>query len=193
MEHECNENSSCRYYNDEHIMVCSISGECFTPRMCDDYVDSSRGIINCEVSVYSNAQKRNQQVKNRKIELNEIMDIINDIDFLKKYSLEIINDFANQIKELWKIFIEEVEKYDFYVHRNARRCFVVSIIYNLKYGLYTIAGCVIKDHNFIKVTNLNKKKTYKFFKIRDIRYGQNIIKKILAKRKCVPIQLRISK
>ena len=189
-QHICNENSSCRFYNDEHMLVCKISGRVFKRRLCDEYIDSQRGICNSDIQTYTHAQKRNQQVKNRKIEFKEVMNIINDIDFLSKYSVETIRDFCNQILDLWKIFIEEIKKYDFYVHRNARRCFVVSIIYNLKSGLHTLSGCVIESHPNINVTNLNKKKNYKFFKIRDIRYGENIIKKVLEKRAVNSIKLK---
>ena len=187
--HTCTETSECRFYNSEHMLVCSVTGKCYRRRLCDDYVDSSRGIGNSVNATYSVAQKRNQQIKNRKIEIVEIMNIINDIQFLKELSRETINDFAKQIIEFWKVFIDEIEKKDFYVHRNARRCFVVSIIYNLKNGLHTLGGCVILAHPSIQVTNLNKKKTYKYFKIRDIRYGQNIIKKVMEDRSFVPIKL----
>lgn len=187
--HTCDETSECRFYNPEHVMVCSVTGQCFKRRLCDDYIDSSRGIGNTVNSIYTVAQKRNQQIKNRKITMIEIMNIINDIQFLKEFSQETINDFAKQILELWKIFIDEIEKQDFYVHRNARRCFVVSIIYNLKNGLHTLGGCIIEPHPSIKISNLNKKKSYKHFKIRDIRYGQNIIKKVMEIRTCRPISL----
>ncbi len=190
--HECEETSECRFFNSEHLMICKVTGKCYKRRLCDDYVDSSRGISNSANAIYRTAQKRNQQIKNRKIEIVEIMNIINDINFLKKLSRETINDFAKQIIELWKVFIDEIEKKDFYVHRNARRCFVVSIIYNLRNGLHTLSGMVIENHPSIEITNLNKKKTYKYFKIRDIRYGQNIIKKVLEQRACKPIRLNFN-
>ena len=189
-QHVCNDDSPCRFYNNEHLLVCKITGRVFKRRVCDEFIDSNRGICNSDIRNYAHAQKRNQQIKNRKIEFREVMNIINDIDFLSKYSGEIIRDFCTQILDLWKIFIQEIEKYDFYVHRNARRCFVVSIIYNLKSGLHTLSGCVIKAHPNINVTNLNKKKSYKFFKIRDIRYGNNIIKKVLEKRSVIAIKLK---
>lgn len=184
--HKCGETEcDSLHYNSDYTHVCTLTGLCFEQRICETFVDSSKP-MNGEDPIYIKRPKRDQQIKNKYLERNQVMKIINCASSIVELTPIQIEILCNKILELWTQFVNSTDnpevhkrkKAKQYVHRKDKRCFVVAIVMSLENGIM-IEGdkFVVMPHAHIKCAKLNKKSVYPEFEVSDIRYGQTLIKK----------------
>lgn len=166
------------FYNSDHTRVCTITGMCFEQRMCEAFVDPSRAYIN-EDPVYFKRTKRDQQIKNKVLDRIHTMKIIGCAAQIIELTEAQNEKLCAKIMTLWSEFVVQISSKKQYVHRKDKRCFVVAIAMSLENGIKNNLGCfVVSPHKLIKREKLNKKSKYDEFDVSDIRYGQNLIKKV---------------
>lgn len=165
-------------YNTDYTNICNLTGMCFEQRMCDNIIDSNRGISNTVDQQYFHKIKRNQQIKNSMLEREFVHDLFAELDYYNELGSQKRIELLNKILYLWKIFISEANKKAIYVHRKDKRCFVVAIMFGLPTGISCSMGYVVLPHKNIKLGKLNKKKNYSKFNVSDVRQGQKLIMQI---------------
>ena len=154
---------------------------CFEQRLCDTFIDSSRGVFNIVDQPYSHKVKRNQQVKNSSLDIAFVSDLLNEIDYFELMDYNLRVRLISDIMGLWDIFVNLSGERSTYIHRKDKRCFVVAIMFAIPTGLSCLGGVVVCRHPFVKIKRLNKKRDYKAFKVSDIRDGQKMIKLVFDK------------
>lgn len=168
-------------YNKEQTQVCIKTGRCFQQRLCDDYVDFGRS-LGVDDPIYTVRTKRDQQIKNKNINMNFIFKLFESLEVLVKQRQKRIQ-LGNQISLLWAEFVEDNTMQGNYIHRSDKRSFVVCIIKYMQEGMFSNKGSyIIYPHKDFDSKKLNKKSTYKAFKVSDIRKGYNLIKKTFANK-----------
>jgi hypothetical protein len=166
-------------YNKEQTQVCTKTGRCFEQRLCDDYVDFSCS-LDVSDPIYTMRVKRDQQIKNKNMNVNFILKLLESLEVLKQHPRK-QNTLAGQIVKLWKEFVEINTLKGNYTHRADKRSFVVCIIKYMQEGLLTNKGTyIVYPHKDFDMKKLNRKSKYKDFKVSDIRKGYNLIKKTFA-------------
>jgi len=175
-DHLCGEGiCDAVFYNSDHTEVCRLTGLCFAQRVCDEYIDASRGVANALDQAYFQKIKRDQQIKNRTIDITFITAFVRDMDFglglCERDRLELTQGTVR----LWLEFIDRAVEKKVYIHRKDKRCFVVAVMFSLSRGLSSNMGCIVKEHPRFHFKKLNKKKHYASFKVSDIRAGQKLI------------------
>ena len=169
------------FYNSDYTSVCKLTGACFGQRLCDTYIDCEKGINNTiDVPFYPKI-KKDQQLRNKKVDHNTVRGILtkmNNADFFKN---KVLYCATNQICSLWKHLVNLLTIDNVYCHRKDLHCFVVAIVFSLRNGLKSTKGPVVVKHPTFRLPKLNKKKNYKVFEIKMIRYGVRLIKNIFKK------------
>ena len=184
--HKCGE-ADCEnlHYNSDYTHVCSLTGLCFEQRICETFVDSSKPMNGAE-PIYVKRQKRDQQIKNKSLDRNQVVEIVECAREIVTLTPPQINMLCNKIMDLWSQFVSSMDKVDDpekkrekrYVHRKDKRCFVIAIIMSLKNGIMIEDDkFVVIPHDNITFAKLNKKSEYPEFEVSDIRYGQTLIKR----------------
>jgi hypothetical protein len=179
--HECGA-LECQslFYNSDFTKVCTITGLCFEQRICETYVDPNKS-LNSPDEMYIRRTKRDQQIKNRGLERNQVMRIIKCASVIVKLSEAQNNSLCIKILALWDQFVINITKRKEYVHRKDRRCFVVAIVMSLKKGIMNDdRKFIVLPHTGINIKKLNKKSDYTEFNVSDIRYGQTLIKRVFS-------------
>lgn len=157
-------------YNSEYTNVCMLTGLCFEQRMCASSLD--------DVNIFVKKIKRDQQIKNKILDHGTVLQIIecaaSIIDLTPKQN----SNLCTKIIQLWSDFVLHISG-QHYVHRKDKRCFVVAIAMSLVSGIKNNIGVsIVLPHTHIKRIKLNKKSKYDEFDVSDIRYGQNLIKRV---------------
>lgn len=177
--HKCGEND-CEHlsYNSDYTQVCTLTGLCFEQRMCELFTNTNK-LNNSSDPVYIKRPKRDQQIKNKYLEREQILRIIECATTIVELTPPQISTLCNKILDLWSQFVSSMDKYNKrYVHRKDKRCFVVAIVLSLENGIMIDDNkFVVTPHKNIKCAKLNKKSEYPEFEVSDIRYGQTLIKK----------------
>lgn len=166
------------YYNDDHTIVCGLTGLCFGQRVCDTNVDASRGIANAPDVGYTHRVKRSQQSKNSRIDVSFVTQICDKVDYYHRLTDRQKRDLLNKILRLWAEFVDLASANGMYIHRKDSRCFIAAILFGINEGLSCASGYIVKPHSFIQIERLNKKQDYVAFKVSDIRAGQKLIKTV---------------
>lgn len=165
-------------YNSDHTHVCMITGMCFEQRMCETFIDPARAFIDDD-PVYIKKTKRDQQIKNKVLDRGHALKIIRCAAEIVDLNTKQNEKLCSNVLELWSDFVVHISDKKQYVHRKDKRCFVVAIAMSLVNGIKNNIGVfVVKPHENIKRVKLNKKSKYEEFDVSDIRYGQNLIKKV---------------
>lgn len=166
------------FYNSDHTHVCTLTGMCFNQRICETFTDSSRA-YGVSDPVYVKRAKRDQQIKNKVLDRRHTMKIIKCAATIVELSDEQHDKLCGMIMSLWTKFVHHISSKNQYVHRKDKRCFVVAITMSLENGIKNNMGqFIVSPHGAIRREKLNKKSKYDEFDVSDIRYGQNLIKKV---------------
>lgn len=173
-------------YNSDHTHVCLITGLCFEQRLCEAFVDATRAFTDDD-PIYIKKTKRDQQIKNKVLDRAHALKIIRCaaeiVDLDKKQNEQL----CSKVLTLWVDFVTNISKKKQYVHRKDKRCFVVAIAMSLVNGIKNNIGeFIVLPHDNVKRVKLNKKSKYNEFDVSDIRYGQNLIKKVFRGVKINP-------
>lgn len=182
--HQCGE-ATCKYlhYNSDYTNVCTLTGLCFEQRICETFIDTSKP-MNGEDPIYVKRPKRDQQIKNKYLDRNQILKIVKCASSIVELTPPQIEMLCSKIMDLWTQFVVSMDKMESkngvkkYVHRKDKRCFVVAIVMSLEHGIMIDGDkFVVNPHKNIKCAKLNKKSEYPEFEVSDIRYGQTLIKR----------------
>lgn len=183
-EHVCVE-GKCDYviYNREQTSVCTLTGLCHGPRLCEKYAGSGGvGMISVSDPFYVPRGKRCQQINNRILKRESIWNLVNSKDIILEPDLSdaVKQKLLWQISELWFLLVSRVKKTNGSLHRKDRRTFVVSILFSLRDGMCCTESTqfLVKPHPAVRLNVLNKKRKYKHFGVSDIRCGQNLIRRV---------------
>jgi len=178
-KHACGRNNcDSLFYNSDHTHVCTVTGMCFEQRLCDTFVDATRAFP-LDDQVYIKKTKRDQQIKNKVLDRKHITKIVDCASRIIELTVEQNEQLCIEIMTLWSQFIVHISKKNQYVHRKDKRCFVVAIAMSLESGIKNNMGqFIVAPHKMVKREKLNKKSKYDEFDVSDIRYGQNLIKKV---------------
>jgi hypothetical protein len=178
-EHLCGRDEcNSLFYNSDHTNVCTITGMCFDQRMCELFIDPVHAFTNDD-PVYFKRTKRDQQIKNKVLDRVHTMKIIACVAKIIELTVAQNEQLCARIMELWSQFVLHISSKKHYVHRKDKRCFVVAIAMSLENGIKNNMGYfVVSPHKLVKREKLNKKSKYDEFDVSDIRYGQNLIKKV---------------
>lgn len=177
--HKCGE-GACEnlQYNSDYTKVCTLTGLCFEQRICDAFIDTKRP-IDGDDPIYVKRVKRDQQIKNKMLERQQVMKIIECASPIVHIEKSKHEKLCSKIMNLWDYFVDHITDKKEYVHRKDKRCFVVAIVMSLKKGIMTDdEKFIVMPHAGIKSEKLNKKSEYSEFCVSDIRYGQTLIKRI---------------
>lgn len=186
--HKCgSETCEHLFFNSDFTSVCRLTGLCFEQRQCETFIDASKGMAHVEDHSYYPKIKRDQQLKNRSVNVYFITDMISKISICEDFTKDTITSLIGQIYNLWGEFVSNSIKEKMYIHRKDRRCFVVAIMFSLYNGIYASSGCVVRCHKKYDLRKINKKKVYESFKVSDIRYGQKMIMRAFQHKKAVNI------
>ena len=173
------------HYNSDYTRVCTLTGLCFEQRICETFVDATKP-MNGDDPIYIKRPKRDQQIKNKHLDRNQIIRIVECASSIVELTPLQINVLCAKIMDLWTQFVNcmntpnpNKKATKSYVHRKDKRCFVIAIIMSLEDGIM-IEGdkFVVTPHEGIKCAKLNKKSEYPEFEVSDIRYGQTLIKRV---------------
>lgn len=162
-------------YNTDYTNMCTLTGMCFEQRMCDNIIDTNRGITNTLDQKYFHRVKRDQQIKNSIIEREFVHGMFDELDFYRQLVPNKRIELLNKVLILWRTFVDQAQKKGVYVHRKDKRCFVVAIMFGITTGISCSNGYIVEPHSHIKLGKLNKKKHYDKFRVSDIRQGQKLI------------------
>jgi hypothetical protein len=163
------------FYNTDQTQVCGVTGLCFNQRVCENYIDTQRGIRGSD-PVYIKRQKRDQQLKNRSLEYEYTMTLLSSIDTIVMLSSVEKLSLCKQILSLWQSFVMCTQEKKCYTHRKDKRCFVIAIAMSISTGICSNMGqYIVLKHDDIHVNKLNKKSKYDTFKVADIRGGTNLL------------------
>jgi len=173
--HECGDNCDSKFYNQDFTLVCRKSGLCFQQKVCDAYIDVSRGIANTNDINYVHRKKRDQQIKNSVINFSFVYKVYNEMLFFSKLGPKVKNQLISQVTNMWKLFIKISNDKKMYIHRKSKRCFIISILFHLEHGMSSNLGSIVNPHSHIQIPKLNKKKNYKLFNVSDVRSGTRLI------------------
>lgn len=166
-------------YNSDQTKVCSLTGVCFTQKLCDKF-SSPMAALNEAEPVYAQRHKRDQQIRNRYINVEMVEELVNAL--VLEQSVAVRAQLCSQIVYMWQEYIDKVKHGGRYTHRKDKRCFVVAIIQSLRAGFKLSNGTyIIAPHPGIKTVKLNKKNNYLSFKVTDVRYGLKMIRAVFKK------------
>lgn len=173
--HHCCDDTCERYYNSDRSLVCPVTGSCSETLIADNYQSNFSILTESSMCNFENKVKSSQQTKNKVLNPDLITKILNNIVVLKKLGVLPVIQLTNQILALWRSYVTCT---DIYTHRKDRKCFIIAIIFSLRSGLLNNKKkFIVHKHQFVEISTINKKKTYKFFKVNEIRYGIKLLQK----------------
>jgi hypothetical protein len=127
---------------------------------------------------YKTKQKRKQQVKNSHLKLDYVVKMVDSIELVPKLTQNQKSSLVQQIVKLWERYKSCAKEKQKEIQRMDQRCFIVAIMFSLNKGLcsYSSKSYIIVPHDMYKTKEINKKKTYKNFKVSDITEGTKRLK-----------------
>lgn len=185
--HLCCANScDSLFYNSNHTKVCSLTGACYGQRICEEYTSAQSASLTSNIDPeYKKKQKRKQQVKNSQLKLDYVVKMVDAIELEPKLTFNQKNNLIQQIVSLWGKYKSCAKEKQKEIQRMDQRCFIVAIMFSLNKGLcsYSSKSYIIVPHNSYKTKEINKKKTYKNFKVSDITEGTKRLKFVFEDQK----------
>lgn len=167
-------------FNRDYTNVCTKTGICYEQKMCDEFYDPNRATTSTFDS--NTNTRRIQSLSIRIMTPEDIRSILDQSGFSEILSNDFMEQFIQQLLVVWK---NGVGSSHVKLKRKDKRCFVISILFNLHKGIETQTGVVVHKHEELNPPLLNKRFQRQYpVDITDIRYGELLIRKLFATRAC---------